>query len=293
MRPRPRLARAPLFARRTAGPRRPRLRKPGEKSGSRQWSRACGTSFWAKPRRLATTARAPAASLRPAGAPATRRHRLSPDTDNAICRGAAPVEHVERHPSRLITEPTSWLCIVPQPGGREMTPNVAGPAKRGVFAGLLPALMYACSAKAQTCTGNADSTLDVICSGGLVLIADAATAAGSDADTCCECPHGTTGICAFTVQPRLLSSSASRPMLTQGRFALVLWWADRDEALGFRFRSSGITTDADGSLLWNAEEPTGLAFFMTRLDDCDLCYAQEQFDGFWDGERVTSSCRAR
>lgn len=64
------------------------------------------------------------------------------------------------------------------------------------------------------------------------------------------------------VDQRRLQADAACPVGTTSAYA--------DEALGFRFHSDGITTDmSDGSLRWEAAEPSnlGLAFTMTRPDD--------------------------
>jgi hypothetical protein len=73
----------------------------------------------------------------------------------------------------------------------------------------------------------------VSCAGGTVLVANASTTAGGDAATCCACPAGTT-------------------------------MAYADEFLGFRFQADGITRDSNGSLVWSAAAPGGLAFVMNR-----------------------------
>jgi hypothetical protein len=71
----------------------------------------------------------------------------------------------------------------------------------------------------------------------MVPVENATSTPGSGESQCCTCPAGTTA-----------------------RYG--------DEALGFRFRSEGITTSAkDGSLRWDAAAPSGLAFTMTRPPD--------------------------
>jgi hypothetical protein len=83
------------------------------------------------------------------------------------------------------------------------------------------------------CSGNSDPSLDVSCLGGASLVTDAASTTGSDPATCCICPAGTTATYA-------------------------------DEALAFRFQADGIMQDSDGSLVWNAATPSGLAFVTAR-----------------------------
>ena len=71
------------------------------------------------------------------------------------------------------------------------------------------------------CTGNRNASEDVACAGGGVLVANAGATVGSDQDSCCMCPAGTTT-------------------------------AYADEKLAFRFRPNSITRAPDGSLLWPA-----------------------------------------
>ena len=108
--PRPRLARVPLFVLRTAGPLGgPACENPGEKSGSRQQSRL------KTPAPRDHTARRRLMPLfAPRGRPSPHVVAVSRPMLTMPCRGAAPLEHAERYPSRLIAEPTSWLCIVPR-----------------------------------------------------------------------------------------------------------------------------------------------------------------------------------
>ena len=91
---------------------------------------------------------------------------------------------------------------------------------------------------ATNCSGNSNASLDVACdAAGMVPVENTTSTPGSGESECCTCPAGTTA-----------------------RYG--------DEALGFRFRSEGITTSAeDGSLRWDATVPSGLAFTMTRPPD--------------------------
>ena len=91
---------------------------------------------------------------------------------------------------------------------------------------------------ATNCSGNSNASLDVACdAAGMVPVENTTSTPGSGESACCACPAGTTA-----------------------RYG--------DEALGFRFRSEGITTSAeDGSLRWDAAAPSGLAFTMTRPPD--------------------------
>ena len=91
---------------------------------------------------------------------------------------------------------------------------------------------------ATNCSGNANASLDVACdAAGMVPVENTTSTSGSGESECCMCPVGTTA-------------------------------SYGDEALGFRFRSEGITTSAeDGSLRWDAVAPSGLAFTMARPPD--------------------------
>ena len=73
-------------------------------------------------------------------------------------------------------------------------------------------------------------------SGGSEPVGNFAATLGSDQDSCCTCPAGTTAVYG-------------------------------DENLAFRFRPENITTAADGSVRWPAIEPPGLAFTMTRYEE--------------------------
>jgi hypothetical protein len=82
------------------------------------------------------------------------------------------------------------------------------------------------------------SCANATCDSGQVLTSDHTDA--TNASKCCTCPPGT-----------------------------VTNYAD--ESLAFRFRADGITHD-NGSLVWNAVAPSGLAFTILRAD-CDVAYA--------------------
>ena len=99
---------------------------------------------------------------------------------------------------------------------------------------------------ATNCSGNSNASLDVACdAAGMVPVENTTSTPGSGESECCTCPAGTTA-----------------------RYG--------DEALGFRFRSEGITTSAeDGSLRWDAAAPSGLAFTMTRPPDPAASAAQQ------------------
>jgi hypothetical protein len=87
--------------------------------------------------------------------------------------------------------------------------------------------------QSATCSGNVDTSLNVVCDNGTELLSNADAVVGSDAATCCRCPAGTTT-------------------------------AYSDEALGFRFRAGDITLDVAGLPVWNAATPSGLMFSSSR-----------------------------
>jgi hypothetical protein len=103
---------------------------------------------------------------------------------------------------------------------------------------------------ATRCIGNNDTAQDVVCTGGSVEVESFATVVVSDQDTCCTCPPGTTAVYG-------------------------------DENLAFRFRPDSITTAADGSLLWPAVEPAGLAFTMTRLEEPHEHHDETEADAYY------------
>lgn len=92
--------------------------------------------------------------------------------------------------------------------------------------------------QAQTCSGNNAASDDVICGRGAALVADAVSTPGSTAAECCTCAPGKSTVY-------------------------------NTESLAFQFRADGITTSIDGSLLWNAAVPSGLAFTTSRPEDSE------------------------
>lgn len=89
------------------------------------------------------------------------------------------------------------------------------------------------AAQNTTCTGNAQSAHDVICPPGQTLVLNAALVFAATQAECCACPAGTTS-------------------------------AYNDESLAFRFRADGLSYVEDGTVVWNAEEPAGLAFTQVK-----------------------------
>lgn len=110
------------------------------------------------------------------------------------------------------------------------------------------------------CAGNSDDGHDVTCTGDSVAVDNASSIIGSDQDTCCTCPPGSTGIYG-------------------------------DENLAFRFRPDGITTGGDGSLVWSASEPPGLAFTMTRLEEPHENYDEFDADTYYMSGNATEPSR--
>ena len=151
-------------------------------------------------------------------------------------------------------EQSRALCAVADPDAGKSAPPVAqDQTGRANFIGtrriqVSPAANCSgtnCSG-ATNCSGNSNASLDVTCgAAGMVPVENTTSTRGSGESECCACPAGTTA-----------------------RYG--------DEALGFRFRSEGITISAeDGSLQWDAAVPSGLAFTMTRPPDPAASTAQQ------------------
>ena len=150
-------------------------------------------------------------------------------------------------------EQSRALCAVAEPYAGKSAPPVAQdqPGRANIIGRRIQASPAAnCSGTncsgATNCSGNSNASLDVTCgAAGMVPVENTTSTPGTGESECCACPAGTTA-----------------------RYG--------DEALGFRFRSEGITTSAeDGSLRWDAAAPSGLAFTMTRPPDPAASAAQQ------------------